>query len=74
MITSAFKRAIAMAQAISAAMSLHPLERQIALDGIGQYKSRGKGGKQPHRATGIAGVKRAAKKARNVKRSRAAGK
>lgn len=36
------------------------------------YESRGKGGKRAHRPTGIAGVRRAACKARNVKANRRA--
>lgn len=38
----------------------------------GSYESRGKGGKRAHRPTGIAGVRRAACKARNVKANRRA--
>ena len=34
------------------------------------YESRGKGGKRSRRPTGIAGVRRAARKAQNVARNR----
>ncbi len=37
-----------------------------------KYTSRGHGGKRPYRPTGISACKRAARKARNVRRHRAA--
>lgn len=46
--------------------------RDLALRGMGSYESHGKGGKRAHRTTGIAGVKRAALKARNRQRNRRA--
>lgn len=71
-----FARAIAMASMIAAAMAANPwpgLAQQAALSKIGDYESRGKGGKEPHRrGNGSIKVKRAARKARNVRRHRAA--
>lgn len=57
---------------IAAAMALAaPLQRE-ALAKIGPYESRGKGGKSPSRHVGTKAHKRAATKARNVRRHRAA--
>ena len=44
-VKDAFKRAIAMFAAISAAMSFSLVERERALGLIGPYRSRGHGGK-----------------------------
>ncbi len=70
--SSPFARASAMFAAIAAAMSLAPAMQQVALSQIGTYESRGKGGKSPHRRTGVKAAQRAARKARNVRRHRQA--
>lgn len=70
-----FHRAIAMAHAISLIFQAFPLNqaaRAAALAGLGAYESHGKGGKRAHRIGKVAGAKRAALKARNVKRNRRA--
>lgn len=54
-----FRRALMMMQALAVANT------SIGYQDIKPYVSRGKGGKQPHRASGAAAIKRAAKKARN---------
>jgi len=61
-----FKRAIAMMAAISSAMSLQAgFLRDSALAAIGPYVSRGKGGKNAHRKSGAAQIKRASMKRKN---------
>ena len=68
-----FARASALFAMIAAAMALgEGLARTDALGAVPAYRSRGKGGKRPQRPTGIAGVKRAALKARNQQRNRMA--
>lgn len=71
-----FARALAMMSLVAAAMSAHAGNygaQQAALGAIGPYKSRGKGGKRPHtKGNGSAKVRRAAVKARNVRRDRRA--
>lgn len=68
-----FERAQAVAAAVAFALSLtDTAARQAALADTPAYKSRGKGGKRPHRHVGTAAAKRAAVKARNVKRNRRA--
>lgn len=67
-----FSRSKAMFAAISAmlgqGMSMPTISGQI-----GPYKSRGKGGKTPHsKGNGSARIQRAAIKAKNVRRHRAA--
>lgn len=62
-----FARAIAMMAAIAAAMG-----NQAGLLGIGQYKSRGKGGKRAHTASGTRRNQRAAVKTKNIQRNRLA--
>lgn len=71
----AFHRAITMMAAVSAIMQIHAADfagQQAALGALGPYTSRGKGGKRAHRPTGIAAVRRAAGKRRNVQRNRRA--
>ncbi len=69
-----FARARAMMAAVVAIRAQFQLGvlRDIALSGMAAYESRGKGGKRAHRPTGIAGVRRAALKARNRQRNRRA--
>lgn len=67
-----FSRSLAMMTALAAAMAMAPMQQQMALAAIGNYESRGKGGKRPHRHVGVAASRRAALKARNVRRNRAA--
>lgn len=57
-----FRRALMMAQAL-AAESVGTILAHVDL-----YVSLGKGGKQPHRASGAAAIKRAATKARNSRK------
>ena len=53
--------------------ALQPLERQLKLQELGTYESRGKGGKRPHsKGNGSVAVRRAALKRRNQQRHRAA--
>jgi hypothetical protein len=62
-----FDRARLMMAAIAAAMSANPtpgLAQKAALDAIGPYESRGKGGKRPHRSVGTKAYRRAAIKTR----------
>lgn len=64
-----------MMAAISAIMTMHAgnfAAKQAALRQLGDYESRGKGGKRAHRNTGIAAARRAAGKRRNVLRNRRA--
>lgn len=74
--SGAFHRANAMMALITAAMQINAGDtaaQQVAMAGMPQYKSRGKGGKAPHRkGNGSAGVRRAALKASNVRRNRRA--
>lgn len=70
--SSPFSRASAMFSAIAAAMALAPSMQKVALSQIGPYESRGKGGKAPSRRVGTKACQRAARKARNVRRHRAA--
>lgn len=65
-----FRRAIAMMAALSAAMTLPVHLQQGAVAGIGNYTSRGKGGKRPHRSVGTKAFQRAASKLRNQKKAR----
>lgn len=73
-----FARANALVAAMAAAItSIAALNTDYdavkrAKAAAGGYESRGKGGKRAHRPTGIAGVRRAACKARNVKANRRA--
>lgn len=71
---NAFSRAKAMMAQIQIAMMIgDTLARQAALNSIGPYRSRGKGaGKASPSAHCVAMDKRAARKARNVKRHKAA--
>lgn len=63
-----FAAAIAMFSAIAAAQSLPAgHQRQSAMNDIGPYESRGKGGKRPHRSTGTKAFQRMAAKRRNKK-------
>jgi hypothetical protein len=71
--TNAFARAKAMMAAIQVAMMIgDAVLRQAALNGIAPYRSRGKGsGKTSPSAHCVAMDKRAARKARSVKRNKA---
>lgn len=71
---NAFARAKAMMAAIQVAMMIgNVAQRQAALNSIAPYRSRGKGsGKTSPSIHHVAMDKRAAKKARNVKRHKAA--
>lgn len=74
---SPFARAIAMMAAIASVMSNFANDtvgRQVAMAGMPQYRSRGKGEGRSNRVPRGAGMaaKRASIKARNVKRHRAA--
>jgi len=62
-----FSRAKSMMAVIAAIMTttISQSERQAKLYALGDYKSRGKGGKRPHRSVGTAAFKRAAMKERN---------
>lgn len=69
-----FSRVHVMMSAIAAALSLPAADRQVALDRIGPYVSRGKGQGGRHLGTSrisVAGAKRAAIKARNRARNKA---
>lgn len=77
----AFHRSRALITALAAAVmsfgastpgSAASVALSQARDAAATYKSRGHGGKRAHRPTGIAGVQRAARKARNVKANRRA--
>lgn len=70
-ISTPFARSLEMMSVI-AAICIKFLLRDIALRGVNAYESHGKGGKRAHRPTGIAGVRRAALKARNRQRNRRA--
>jgi len=72
--TGAFARARSMMAAIGALMAqgLHGLKLQQGISSLGEYKSRGKGGKRPHRSCGTAAHKRHAQKLRNRARNRRA--
>lgn len=64
----AFSRARAMFALVSAAMLAHPMPgvaQQQALNAIGAYESRGKGGKRARRSVGTKAFQRAAAKKRN---------
>lgn len=70
-----FARAKAMFAAVMSVMqqALQPLQQQMALQALGTYESRGKGGKRPHsKGNGSVAVRRAALKRRNQQRHRAA--
>lgn len=69
---TAFARASQMMALVSVAMLLPAMQQQAALARIGPYESRGKGGKQPGRHVGTKAHARVARKARNVRRHRAA--
>jgi len=67
---SAFHRSVAMFAAISAIMAQNTdhYSKQQQITDLGQYTSRGKGGrKQPRTFSGVARARRAAKKAANCK-------
>lgn len=70
--SSPFRRSLSMMAAISAIMAggFPSVIAQAKISELGSYESRGKSGKRPHRPTGIAGVRRAAAKRRNVLRNR----
>lgn len=72
--TGAFARARSMMAAIGAlvAQGLRGFELQHGIASMGPYKSRGKGGKRPHRSCGTAAHKRHAQKLRNRARNRRA--
>lgn len=72
--TNAFARAKAMMAAIQVAMMIgDTVQRQAALNSMDLYRSRGKGsGKTSPSRHHVAMDKRASKKARNVKRHKAA--
>jgi hypothetical protein len=72
--TGAFTRAPSMMAAIGAllAQGLRGFELQQGISSIGAYKSRGKGGKRPHRSIGTAAHQRHARKLRNQARNRRA--
>ncbi len=64
-----FRRALAMVAALSAAMALTGTQKELALNAIGSYQSRGKGrGVRSGSYHCVAQDKRAAKKARNIRR------
>jgi PAB1-binding protein PBP1 len=68
-----FARARAMMAAITAVMAAFPIPggtQAAALNGLGPYESRGKGGKRPHRRVGTKINQRAALKRRNRARSK----
>jgi hypothetical protein len=68
-----FARAAAMFAAVAAAFAIVSLpERFAALQGIGPYKSRGKGGKRARHPSKrfVAQDRRDARKARNRRRSK----
>lgn len=68
-----FARARAMFALVSAAMMANPIPgvgQQMALNAIGPYESRGKGGKHPHRRVGTKAFQRAALKRRNQRAAR----
>lgn len=70
-----FALATALAALFAAAHAEFPagsVALQQALAVLPPYESRGKGGKRAHRKTGIAAQRRAARKARNVRRNRRA--
>lgn len=70
---SPFARARSMFAAIAAVMAAFPVPggtQAAALNGLGPYESRGKGGKRPRRSVGTKAHQRAALKARNRQRSR----
>lgn len=73
-ISNTFARSRAMMAAIGALISqgLKGFELQQSLNEVGQYKSRGKGGKTAHRPSGIARQRRHAMKTRNRARHRRA--
>ena len=65
--TGAFKRAVAMFELISNIHKMfasNPVQMRQALDGVAPYKSRGKGGKRPHRSVGTKAYQRMALKKR----------
>lgn len=63
---TAFSRFVAFMSAVSSI----GMAETIAT--MGRYKSRGKGGRGAHTASGVRRIQRAAEKARNVKRNRLA--
>jgi hypothetical protein len=70
---SAFARAKAIFATIAALGSLHSgAALAAAMDSIPIYQSRGKGGKRPQAAGGIARDQRTAVKRKNVQRNRRA--
>ena len=67
-----FSRFNMLMQAVMSMMSSTPgMRLDAALAAKGGYQSHGKGGKSARRPTGIAKVRRAALKARNVRKNRA---
>jgi hypothetical protein len=69
---NAFARARSMMSLIAAAFSMPVHMQQAALAQITPYKSRGKGGKHPHRRVGTKAHARSAAKSRNQRRHRVA--
>lgn len=67
-----FRRAHEFFSALAAIAMLSAGEQQAKLLALGAYESHGKGGKQPHRRVGTKAHARAALKARNQRRNRAA--
>jgi hypothetical protein len=68
-----FHRALELFAALAMVLELpSAAARTAAYAELRPYESRGKGGKRPHRTTGIAGVRRAATKRRNQIRNRKA--
>lgn len=69
-----FSRAQGLMAAIGAILAMHT-SKSVADSRIAElpaYESRGKGGARAHRPSGIAAVRRAARKTRNQARHRAA--
>lgn len=67
-----FARAMAFMAALAAINSMPLAIQQAKLAELGTYESRGKGGKSPSRHVGTKRARRAALKARNVRRNRRA--
>lgn len=67
-----FARARALAAALQLISGMALAQQQAALAALPPYKSRGKGGKRPHRSVGTKACQRAALKARNVRANKEA--
>ena len=70
-----FRRILAVMAEMAAIRNEHghsTLGASMMQNAYAAYTSRGHGGKRAHRPTGISACKRAARKARNVRRHRAA--